>query len=185
LTVKTASPSWHFVGAIAAWLVPGAGHLMLGQKGRAAILFAAIGLLWLGGLFVGGPTVFDRKGHPIWFIGQMLIAPSILVEGYHRSLQGPAGEPPRPDDTAGLYQPSYGHVHEQGVLYTSLAGMLNLLAMMDVLYRDPADPRHRGHRGHSSREPESAQGNGDAVNGAENGGAIAAETGPNNGGGTI
>ncbi len=146
MSVKSASPSWHFAGAVAAWLVPGAGHLLLGQKGRAAILLASIGMLWLGGFFIGGVGVFDRKGHPIWFMGQMLIAPSVVVEGYHRSLQGPDGLPPRPDDTAGPYQPSYGHVHEQGVLYTSLAGMLNLLAIMDVLYRDPADPRHRGYR---------------------------------------
>ncbi len=156
MSVKTASPSWHFAGAIAAWLVPGLGHLLLGQRGRAAILFASIGLLWLGGFFIGGVGVFDRKSHPIWFMGQMLIAPSVLVEGYHRSLQSPEGLPPRPDDPAGPYQPSYGHVHEQGVLYTSLAGMLNLLAMMDVLYRDPADPRHRKH---SSHKPQPLKGN--------------------------
>ncbi len=143
MTAKTDSPKWHFAGAIAGWLIPGLGHLLLGQKGRAAILFASIGMLWLGGFFVGGVGVFDRKGHPIWFMGQMLIAPSVMVEVYHRTLKSPAGQPPRPDDPTGTYQPSYGHVHEQGVLYTSLAGMLNLLAMMDVLYRDPADPRHR------------------------------------------
>lgn len=139
-----ASPKWHFAAAIATWLIPGAGHFMLGQRGRGVILLACIGLLWVGGFFIGGVSVFDRKGHPVWFMGQMLIAPSILVEGYHRSLQT-AGQPPRPDDPAGQYQPSFGHVHEQGVLYTALAGMLNLLAVMDVLYRDPADPRHRYH----------------------------------------
>lgn len=138
----TASPKWHFAGAIATWLIPGAGHFMLGQKGRGLILLASIGLLWVGGFFIGGVGVFDRKGHPVWFMGQMLIAPSVLVEGYHRSLQT-AGLPPRPDDPAGPYQPSFGHVHEQGVLYTALAGMLNLLAIMDVLYRDPKDARHR------------------------------------------
>jgi Family of unknown function (DUF6677) len=158
LTAKTASARWHFAGAIAAWLVPGLGHLLLGQKGRALILMTSIGLLWLGGFFIGGVGVFDRKGHPIWFMGQMLIAPSVLVEGYHRSLQGPNGLPPRPDDPAGPYQPSYGHVHEQGVLYTSLAGMLNLLAIMDVLYRDPADPRHRYAPGRRPRPSEGSSG---------------------------
>lgn len=145
LSDPTASPKWHFAGAIATWLIPGAGHIMLGQKGRGLILLASIGLLWVGGFFIGGVGVFDRKGHPVWFMGQMLIAPSVLVEGYHRSLQTSVGMPPRPDDPAGLYQPSFGHVHEQGVLYTALAGMLNLLAIMDVLYRDPKDSRHRYH----------------------------------------
>ena len=140
----SAAPKWHFAAAIITWLIPGAGHIMLGQKGRGAILLACIGLLWAGGFFIGGVGVFDRKGHPVWFMGQMLIAPSVLVEGYHRSLQT-SGLPPRPDDPTGPYQPSFGHVHEQGVLYTALAGMLNLLAIMDVLYRDPTDPRHRHH----------------------------------------
>jgi len=143
LTAKSASPRWHFAGAIAAWLCPGLGHLLMGQKQRALILLMSIGLLWLSGWFIGGISVFDRKGHPIWYLGQMLIAPSVLVEGYHRSLQGPEGLPPSPNDAQGPYQPSYGHVHEQGVLFTSLAGMLNLLAIIDVLYRDPADPRLR------------------------------------------
>jgi len=143
LTAKPASPRWHFAGAVAAWLCPGLGHLLLGQKQRALILLMSVGLLWLSGWFIGGISVFDRKGHPIWFLGQMLIAPSVLVEGYHRTLQSPDGQPPRPTDPTVPYKPSYGHVHEQGVLFTSLAGMLNLLAVIDVLYRDPADPRHR------------------------------------------
>ncbi len=155
-----ASPKWHFAGAIATWLIPGAGHFMLGQKGRGVIILASIGLIWVGGLFIGGVGVFDRKGHPVWFMGQMLIAPSVLVEGYHRSLQSTGGLPPRPDDPNGAYQPSFGHVHEQGVLYTSLAGMLNLLAIMDVLYRDPKDARHRHHyrqlHGEVPPEPDNA-----------------------------
>ena len=32
-------------------------------------------------------------------------------------------------------QPSHGHVNEQGILYTALAGLLNLLTMIDVLFR--------------------------------------------------
>jgi Family of unknown function (DUF6677) len=143
LTAKSAKPRWHFAGALAAWLFPGLGHLLLGQKQRALILMMSIGLLWLSGWFVGGISVFDRTGHPIWYLGQMLVAPSVLVEGYHRTLKDSNGLPPRPDDPTGPYEPSYGHVHEQGVLFTSLAGMLNLLAIIDVLYRDPADPRHR------------------------------------------
>ncbi len=144
MTRETSLPRWHFIGAIAAWLLPGLGHLLLGQWRRGLILMVSIGLLWLSGFFIGGVSVLDRKGHPIWFMGQMLLAPSVIVDVFHRSLQEPNSQPPRPDNPAGRYKPSYGHVHEQGVLYTSLAGMLNLLAVIDVLYRDPSDPRHRG-----------------------------------------
>ena len=41
----------------------------------------------------------------------------------------------------GVYEPSFGHVYEQGMLYTLLAGLLNLLAILDVAYRHP-EPRH-------------------------------------------
>ncbi len=135
---STASPRWHIAGAIAAWLVPGLGHWLVGQRRRGLVLLVSIGFLWVGGFFIGGASVFDRKGHPIWFMGQMLIAPSIVVEGWHRSLQGTNAMPPRPDAQTLAFEPSYGHIHEQGVLYTALAGMLNLLAIMDVLYLDPA-----------------------------------------------
>ena len=141
---SSASPRWHFAGAIAAWLVPGLGHWLLGQRKRGVILLVSIGLLWTSGFIIGGVGVFDRKGHPIWFLGQMLIAPSIVVEKWDRSLQGPDAAPARPDAGVIPYTPSYGHVHEQGVLYTALAGMLNLLAIMDVLYQDPASRnRHK------------------------------------------
>jgi Family of unknown function (DUF6677) len=137
LSDSSTSPRWHIAGAIAAWLVPGLGHWLLGQRRRGLILLASIGFLWLGGFFIGGVGVFDRKNHPVWYMGQMLIAPSVVVEGWHRSLQGTDAMPPRPDVQNIAYEPSYGHVHEQGVLYTALAGMLNLLAIMDVLYQDP------------------------------------------------
>jgi len=136
LVDSSASPRWHFASAVAAWLVPGLGHWLIGQKRRALILCLSIGLLWVGGGFIGGIGVFDRKAHPIWFAGQVLIAPSILVEKWHVSLQGVDVSPPMPDAATIAYQPSYANIHEQGVLYTALAGMLNLLAIMDVLYQD-------------------------------------------------
>jgi len=43
-----------------------------------------------------------------------------------------AGDGDRP-----AYEPSFGHIKEQGVLYTALAGLLNLLAILDVAYREP------------------------------------------------
>ena len=41
------------------------------------------------------------------------------------------------------FEPAFGKTGEQGVLYTSLAGLLNLLAIMDVLYCDPEARRRR------------------------------------------
>ena len=128
---------WNFTAAIAAWLVPGLGHMMLGHLKRGLILMLTIGTLWLGGLSIGGISVIDRQHHPFWFLGQMLVAPSLAVDLVHRNLEEPL---PGNDPS---YRPSLGQVHEQGTLYTALAGLLNLLVILDVLYRDPNTPHER------------------------------------------
>ena len=122
---------WNVAAAITGWVVPGLGHMLLGQKGRGLIIAAGIGLMWVGGLLIGGVGVIDREQHPVWFFGQLLVGPSIAVDFFRPYLD---------------YQPALARVHEQGMLYVAMAGLLNLLAMIDVLYRDPADPRHRDAR---------------------------------------
>ncbi len=145
---ESAATRWHVAAAFAAWVVPGLGHYLLGQRARGLILGVTIGGLWLAGVLIGGVDALDREDHPAWFLGQMLVAPSVVVSHWYLPTyleQG--GREPRPqvepDDPPPPYVPSYGRVNEQGVLYTALAGMLNLLAILDVLYRDPTDPRHR------------------------------------------
>ena len=127
---------WHLLAAVAAWLLPGLGHLLLKQPGRGVILGTTVTTLWLGGLLIGGISVIDRTDHPAWFLGQMLIAPSLAADAYRARLtrqhQGdfvPEDQPP--------FEPAYGRAHEQGTLFTSLAGLLNLLAILDLLYRHP------------------------------------------------
>lgn len=139
-----AASRWHLTAALAAWLVPGLGHYLLGQRRRGLILAVSIGLLWLGGLLIGGVGAIDRTAHPAWFLGQMLVSPSVIVEYYHVRLRTAGRDEPMPGEDP-AYRPSFARTNEQGVLYTALAGMLNLLAVIDVLYRDPRDPRNPRH----------------------------------------
>ena len=139
------SPRWHVTAAVAAWLLPGLGHYLLGHRTRGIILAVAIGLLWLAGLFIGGIGVFDRSQmqNNIVQIGQIFVAPSLVAAYYQNEWEPAAGfDLVGPDDNP-PYEPSFARTNEQGVLYTALAGMLNLLAAIDVLYRDPRDPRSR------------------------------------------
>lgn len=131
------------LAALAAWLVPGLGHMLIGERRRGTILMSTILALWLAGTLIGGISVFDRVQHQFWYLGQMLIAPSIVLEITHNHVlrEGPGIDPdPRTDP---VFQPSYGRVNEQGVLYTALAGLLNLLAIIDVVYREPGPRRPR------------------------------------------
>ncbi len=151
------TPRWHVPEAVAAWTVPGLGHWLLGQKTRGVILGSSIGLLWLMGILIGGISVCDRKEVKLWFLGQALVAPTLGVDYYQQRLkQPPTHHPPKPDRPH-LYEPSYGRMNEQGVLYVALAGLLNLYVMIDVIYCDPsarlaADTTH-DQTTHTSRQP--------------------------------
>lgn len=144
------STQWHIGAATTAWLVPGMGHVLLGERRRGAVLGVTIAVLWLMGLIIGGLSVCDRREHPAWFLGQMLTAPSLAVNHYVQSLKHENGQPPSPYAPHG-YEPSYGRMGEQGILYTSLAGLLNLLAIIDVVYRSP------WHRAVLAQEPEGSE----------------------------
>lgn len=121
---------WHLVAAVAAWVCPGLGHIMLGSVKRGVILAVTLGMLWFGGLLIGGIGVINWQAQPFWFAGQMLIGPSLAVDHLVRQhgFSDPHANP--------TLTPSFGRVHEQGTLYTALAGLLNLMAILDVLYRE-------------------------------------------------
>lgn len=135
------SGQWNPGPAFFGWLVPGLGHWVVGQRRRATIIGLSIALLWVLGLLVGGIGVIDHRQHRFWFLGQSLIAPSIGVNyatqkiKTTQSIPTPAGDEP-------VYQPSFSRIHEQGVLFTALAGLLNLLAVIDVACRPQALARH-------------------------------------------
>jgi hypothetical protein len=151
LPQHTSSPTpsesrWHIAPALAGWLLPGLGHWLIGQRRRGGVLMLTLLLLWAAGLTVGGISVIDHERQRWWFLGQMLMAPSVAVDFYHQRLK-PADQPlPRPKGETGQappYRPSFGHQAEQGTLYVALAGLLNLVAMLDVVYREPEEARHQ------------------------------------------
>jgi hypothetical protein len=133
-------PTLNLAAAVLGWALPGLGHLALGHTHRGLVLAVTILSLWLGGLLIGGISVIDRRDHPAWFIGQMAIAPSWVVNHYHDHLRRVWTQ--RAGTEANVqrgYVPAHGKPEEQGTLYTALAGLLNLLAIIDVLYRRPAE----------------------------------------------
>lgn len=150
-------PVWNLPAAVAAWLVPGLGHFLAGHTQRGLILLICIGGLWLAGLLVGGISVVQARGSDgsvrPWYLGQAVIAPSIAVEYTHdRYLSYSGGKDPSVDDELIPYQPAYGRAYEIGTLYTALAGLLNLLAIIDIAYREPRNAEHKlplaaGHSG--------------------------------------
>ena len=138
-----------------AWLVPGAGHLAIGQRGRGLLFLVTIHTLFALGLLLGGVHAMNPPEQPIWSYTQLLagwptLAANVLsrqraaVEGPAlRELQlgGESMDPERRQELLreiGTYSPK---VQDVGTVYCGLAGMLNLLLIFDVLVRVTATPK--------------------------------------------
>ena len=141
--------AWPLAAALA-WLFPGLGHWAIGERARGAIVGLTLLSLFAAGLLVGGLDVVDFRRDRIWFAGQALMGPlAIGVERLHVALDPepigimrdrkqtyvyPFPQPPTATREPEYY-PSIGRVNELGTLYCTLAGVLNLLVILDVVGR--------------------------------------------------
>lgn len=101
------------------WLVPGAGHLVLKNKKHAVIIFVTIVLTFGTGLYLGSIGVLDYVGAKPWYLAQMMNSPMVHILGYLAHKDGYA---------------VYGRPSEIGQIYTSIAGLLNLLCIVNAVY---------------------------------------------------
>ena len=104
-----------------AWLVPGAGHFVLKEKERSIIIFVTIVLTFCVGIYIGSIGVINLFGATPWYVvgAQIMNSPVVLVLGRMT--------------TGGAY-PVYGWPNEIGQIYTSIAGLLNLLCIINAVY---------------------------------------------------
>jgi len=149
---------------LAGWLIPGGGYLLLGQKARGLTICITVLALFIGGLAIGGIRVIDvpgfKQGYPtrvdargrtltpqdpdyntgrwtladgqlfsevlakIWYVPQLLNGP-VALWASHAALDAA-----RRDVAA-----THARIMEIGTLYTAVAGVLNLLAIMDAASR--------------------------------------------------
>lgn len=106
------------VGALA-WLVPGGGHFLLDKRRQAVVICVAVVLTFLAGLYVGSIGVIDPVGAKPWYAAQLMNSPTVAFLGRISA--------------AGDY-PVYGRPSEIGQIYTSIAGLLNLLCIVNAVY---------------------------------------------------
>ena len=106
-----------------AWLIPGGGHFLLKRTGRAALLLAAITSMFVCGLMMRGAMFQPASGDLLTtlintggFVGDLSSGILYLMSvwlGYNQP------------DTAGA-------VHDYGTKFLVVAGLLNILAMVDA-----------------------------------------------------
>jgi Family of unknown function (DUF6677) len=177
-----------------AWLAPGGGYFLLGQRARALIVGISIVTLFLLGILIGGIRIMDPPGwgtygyldelvertdgphrlyasepirvepssemqeqdpraddrektigsallnEPIselsdkpWYVGQILCGPlTLAASALSVHLAKPTTNSEIPEEGV---PSSHSRSWEIGALYTAVAGMLNLLAIIDSAYR--------------------------------------------------
>jgi len=116
--------------ALLAWAVPGAGHLAIGQRARGIILLVVVTLTFWTGIAVGGvKNTINPRDRTLWFLGQVCagVHPLIALTWGHYI------HPPK--DSLPTDYIAYGQSEEISVVYTAIAGMLNLLVILDALGR--------------------------------------------------
>lgn len=116
------------IAALLAWVAPGLGHWWIGEKPRAVIFFVVTCVTFWGGVAVGGVrATVNPQENGLWIAAQLCMGPQglvALVTSKHlaslpEELQFKASWP-----SADL-----------GVIYSGVAGLLNLLVIIDVLAR--------------------------------------------------
>ena len=105
--------------ALAGWFVPGAGYFLLKQRTHAIIIFTAIVLTFCVGLYIGSIGVVDYHGSRPWYTAQIMTSPAVAVIEHYTK--------------AGGY-PVFGRPNEIGQIYTGIAGLLNLLCIVNAVY---------------------------------------------------
>lgn len=124
----------YLIAVAASWLLPGAGHWLLGHRLRAVLLgMLLLGTFWWGEAIAGGYAV-TRKEHPIFFYGQIGNGLSAVLADRIPPWADVAPNPgaPAADKIDRKIPPGLA----TGILLTSISGLLNLLLILEVM-----DPR--------------------------------------------
>jgi hypothetical protein len=122
-----ASPARTAAALVAALLVPGLGHLVLGKRRLAAAFFAIVTVTWGVGLALKGHLPEPSIGAPLTLVGAAAGWGAGLLSLAARLLELDRGD-------------LLGPLLEYGTAYLLCAAVMNLLLVLDVW------ERARGHK---------------------------------------
>ncbi|HUN81174.1 MAG TPA: DUF6677 family protein [Phycisphaerae bacterium] len=122
------------LAAAFAWLVPGLGHWWLGHRARAAIFFVVITVTFWAGVAVGGVrNTVSPRDNGAWIAAQLCVGPQSLFALY---LNQKTLERSDSDSLKAAWPAS-----NISVVYAGVAGLLNLLVIIDAMARCEASRR--------------------------------------------
>lgn len=106
---------------VLAWLLPGAGHAAMGKWKKGLFFLLLLGATYLFGLWIVGFRAVAFDENPFYYVGQYGSGATFLMGRLladHRAF-------PREDLPPSWYDP--------GLLYVCVAGLLNVVLMLNVL----------------------------------------------------
>jgi hypothetical protein len=148
MTEDTDERPLNISAAVLGWILPGLGHMRAGEAARGRLILLGIGGLFLLGLLVGGVDCVDRHETGLWFVAQAGAGgPAFVADLLNTMLlkSGRVGELLPLTTPTGTTQVSSfkgaGPASEVGTLLCGLAGMMNVVMVLDVLHRHPRAAR--------------------------------------------
>lgn len=131
----------HLAAGVLGWVFPGLGHLRNGDVRRGRLIMLGVLGLFLSGVLVGGLDCVDRREDGLWFVAQAGAGPiAFLTDALNAGLlkSGKVGTllPMTAPNGAMLQVSSFksvGAVNDVGTLFTAMAGLLNVVALLDAL----------------------------------------------------
>jgi hypothetical protein len=106
-----------FVG----WLVPGAGHVLVGKWKKGLFFFGILGVTYLFGMWISGFRTVTFDDNPFYYVGQFGSGITLLIA----KLRGAEKAIIRPGLDPSWFDP--------GLLYVCVVGLLNLVVMLSLL----------------------------------------------------
>ncbi len=156
------------IAGLLAWILPGLGHWYLGHRARAITIMVVIAVTFWCGVAIGGvKSTVDPKENRLWFLAQICAGShTIAATLWSRQLEPTAHVCPNCDAPL-AYEPRAGDVCPKcgrqisdpelaartrlafwpqvdiAIVYTGIAGLLNLLVILDAIARAELEPLGR------------------------------------------
>ena len=106
---------------LAAWALPGAGHVVMGKWKKGLFFFAILAAAYAFGMHIAGwrPVSFDDN--PFYYVGQYGSGATLLFSSM------------RSADKAILRDTIHPSWFDPGLLYVCVVGLLNIVIMLNIL----------------------------------------------------
>ncbi len=151
-----------------AWVVPGLGHCYLGHHIRGVIIMVVLAITFWTGVAIGGvKSTIDPQENRIWFIAQLCTGVHALtatiwsqhLDTYTHQCPNckaqfvgrpdrirncpQCGQPIRPHEVTVKHRLAFWPQVDIAVVYSGIAGLLNVLVILDAIARAEIEPLQR------------------------------------------